>query len=481
MLMLITMELSAGAGPSDHRRKVSSRRLWTTIQTDVEELLPLPSYNHDPMVQPTALQNSYAAGDLELNLYLTPPQKNMDAEAAEDSVTIRSASKIELLRQLLRLAPEAIQEGSYDKCNHPFHSWMCQKPVVRTTPPPEDLEPETIPEAPKATILAPETSTVALLLPEASNFAEDQIIVQMITTTTAPPKPYTRRTSGWDGVDPCTHPFHSWLCTNPKPKPSTLAPTTTTVHPLLPPPEEFRRPEASNVAENQLIIERTTTTTTEPPRPYTRRTSGWDGVDPCTHPFHSWLCAKPTPKPSTLAPTTTSEPPLPPPPEEFRRPEASNVAEDQFIFETITTTTEPSKPYTRRTSGWDGVDPCTHPFHSWLCAKPRATTIRPTPQPVDPSFPLEPAPSNQEGNQLMPDTIPRPALNLPKSAWDGGNPCSHPFHSWMCNGSSSRRSERLRIGRQSALSVGVVDNHDDVINDWASFESKRIRALRPVF
>lgn len=447
---LNVIDLSHGERPSDYQRKFSGRTLWKTIHTDVEELLPLPSYNRD-----TAVQESVSSG-----------------------------SKVAALQQLLRWAPDAIQEGRFDKCKHPLHSWMCQKTVVRSTPPPTTTTTPK-PEEPR--------------FPDASNVAERKLI-----PTTAPSKPYTRKPV--QDADLCSNPFHSWRC-NPE-----------------------QNPEASNLAEKQLIPE---VTTTPAPKPPTKKPSGWDGVDPCTHAFHSWLC-KPAPRPRKLPPPVVipSQPEasntkesietiyIPPPPEQeasnsedsstllyIPPPRATDAPQASYIppppsTEATESTYLPPPPSTEAPEIYLPPPPSTEAPEVYLPPPPSTEApevyLPPPPSTEAPEVylpppsstaateeleasylpPLEPASSNRDGNQLIPDATAEPKQRPTKSGWEGADPCSHPFHSWLCNRSGNAatpRSSWKRIGRQST--PWVVDDSDDIIYAWANFEPKRISVI----
>ena len=457
MVALNVVDLSFGERPADYQRRYSGRTLWKTIQTDVEELLPLPSYN-------------------------------LDTATAPESPTIKSSSKIAALQQLLKWAPDAIQEGSFDKCKHPLHSWMCQKTVVRTTSPPPPPPPSTkAPEEPR--------------FPDASNIAEMKLIP---VTPTTPSKTYTRKPS--NDVDLCSNPFYSWRCN----------------------PEQLQNPDASNLDEKQLVPE--ILTPAPPLKPSTKKPSGWDGVDPCTHAFHSWLC-KPAPKPRTIAPPTSSVPEasskkpvettyIPPPPpvieqeasnsedsgtllylppeEATEEPQASYIppplateAPEIVYIPPAPTTAAPEVSYLPpppSTEAPESYLPPPLPTDTSETYLPPPSSTK-TPEAPEPSYlppppsnppPLEPASSNQVGNQLIPDATPQQPPT--KSGWDSVDPCSHPFHSWLCNRSknsgnhhSTARSSWKRIGRQST--PWDIENHDDIIYSWINFEPKRISAI----
>lgn len=380
-----------------------------------------------------------------------------DAEKAEE----KQPRKIDLLNQLLRLAPEGVEKGTYDRCSHPLHSWMCRRAPATTAPAPLEFFP------------AQSFDNVQILVPEVR------------ATTSSPPTTPEPRKGGWEGADPCTHPFHSWLCAPQRPLVITKETKET---PFV--------PDASVVDQNLLLppVEPTTTTTTttlppstvavkSEPEPTTRKP--WDGADPCTHAFHSWLCNRnvPPPRPRTAAPTlppTTTTTPAP------AVPDASN--NNEFIFfpepspppPTLPLPLPPSTPPPSTTpmlkSGWNEEDSCNHPFHSWLCGRtgrpvktttttttttttPVPTTLRTTPPADDIRFP--------DASNIAPKEI-VPAK--PKSGWDGADPCQHPFHSWLCDRSASLGSGRR--GRQSPFNQ--ERDEDGFLSHW---EPLRISAI----
>ena len=454
--------------PVDHQRKILTRMFWPGAALplqDTQYIVPAASFSRQMIIRfpssgsqgeleskenkvvddvgttesvplSSSVKNDLVTEDEEYSLdsyvSLSLSSGGRDAEGAESNAE-KSASKLDLLQQLLRLAPPAVENGSYDKCNHPLHSWICNKAearVITTTSRPSQEE----------------------FFPGAS-FDQVQILIPDVepTTSTNPPPTTTARArvgaDSWHGMDPCSHPFHSWMCNKHKPK-------------VLPPPES-RRPEASKVADNFLLppIEvRTTTTTTTAPIPTTtpRLKSGWDGADPCTHPFHSWLCGKPpavrgrtTLRPTTTTTSTTTIPPPLIPDASFFIPDTNPVPSPTPT--TTSSTTQPSILIRTMApkKGWDEADSCSHPFHSWLCAKPKVKTTRPTgppppppppstttlPPPTEGAVVFEPAPSNNDrGNLLVPD-VPAPITTTAKpvkGGWDEADSCSHPFHSWLC-------------------------------------------------
>ena len=177
---------------------------------------------------------------------------------------------------------------------------------------------------------------------------------------------------------------------------------------LSPDPESGNKkiPRESSASSDVQILFRTTT---EPSKP---SGNGWNGADPCTHVFHSWLCNKKK---------------LPP----NKQPEASHFNENRLLPETTTTTTQAPTP---KQSGWDG-DPCSHPFHSWLCSNPPERSSVPDSSKKEESFFIpevivtEPPPTTWKPSP-PPKSI-QPAIPM-KKGWQG-DPCSHPFHSWLCN------------------------------------------------
>ena len=470
VFLLLVADKCNGDGPADHQRKIHGRMLWPKQQPQQQQGIqpePAVSSNRFPKTGSLLLDEIVpsAGRDGEANTFLSQRSSSAadehnveeqeeggadyvslmsagnngfitfslaasDAEGADGYSRPRSStnehqdqlnegSKLDLLNQLLRLAPDANEEenagGGYDKCNHPFHSWMCNKKAT--------IKQVAVPSPP------PPPPVIVDVLPDAASVISD---VQLTTTTG---QPTSTVGGGWqDGADPCTHPFHSWLCASGKTKPKLNTKLTTTT-------EEPPRPDASAFGDDLLPPPPPAPTTTSTPPPVTSATSAkgsWDGADPCTHPFHSWLCNRsPSAKPKVA----------PPPPVVV--PDASVIDDTFFIPEVIPSTT--IKPKTTVPSiiittmmpkggGWDEADSCSHPFHSWLCAKPKAksttttttttTTTPPPPPPVE-EIVFEPAPSIESGNnQLIPDAEPPPPPI--KSGWDEADSCSHPFHSWLC-------------------------------------------------
>lgn len=471
-LLVADRQQCAADKPADHQRKIHGRMLWPKQQPNdvastfsrqmvirfpktgslLDESFP-SGERHQPLLQRDDDEGGadYASiMDAGGNGFLTFSLAASDAEGAEgyyhrtgssaSDINEQMHNKLDLLNQLLRFAPDADaaskseqQEGSgnvevgYDKCNHPFHSWMCTKkgesqqkrPAVPSV------------SAPPAVIVDP--------FPDAASVISD---VQLTTTSTSSTvRPTEKVSKGWEGADPCTHPFHSWLCGD-----------SIKMKPDLKSPEESPRPDASVFGDN-VLLPPATSTATAPPTPSTTTSpppapsGSWEGADPCTHPFHSWLCNR-SPSAKPKMPTRA---PIPPP---VIVPDASFIIDDTFFISEVITSPSP-KPTTTPTpstteasilirtmmpkGGWDEADSCSHPFHSWLCAKskPKATTTpttttTTTPPPFEENvFEPELAPSIENtNNQLIPDAQPPPPPI--KSGWDEADSCSHPFHSWLC-------------------------------------------------
>jgi hypothetical protein len=469
-LSILAVQAFDNNRPVDHQRKILVRMVWpgghTAPPPSIEDTTPIPvvipaaSFSRQMIIrfpssgsissteQKLSQQAISSAGydpstteesaDYSLDSYvsLSLSSGGSDAEGADKNLH-RSRneksydgnnSKLDLLQQLLRLAPSAVENGNDDKCNHPFHSWICNnnKEIARSTTTPQPT-----------TTIRQQTEYFPI-----SSFENVQILIPDLTPTIVPPLPAPpvqerlEAVDSWKGMDPCNHPFHSWMCAKPK---------------VIRPPPEFKETGASVLDENLLLpsIESTTTTTPAPTLPPTTKRSGWDGADPCTHPFHSWLCGKQLP----AVRTTTSPPPTTTTPQPFI-PDASFFIPDLNPAPLPTTTQPPPTttiPLIIRTlapkKGWDEADSCSHPFHSWLCEKPKVkttpptttvppTTTTPLPPPPEEAVIFEPAPSIDEGNQLVPDVSPPPPTTTAKptksSGWDEADSCSHPFHSWLC-------------------------------------------------
>lgn len=479
----ILMVQASNNRPVDHQRKILVRMVWpgghvtslpeedTTPQPVVipaatfsrQMVIRFPSSGSHPVERKPSPVSSAGydpfateeSADYSLDSYvsLSLSSGGSDAEGADQNLrgsNFRNeksfdGSKLDLFQQLLRFAPSAAGEENFDKCSDPFHSWICNNN--------KDIDPST-------TNPPPVTTTGGRQQPEffpVSSFQNVQILIPDLSPNVVPPLPAPpilaiqgRAPDSWAGMDPCNHPFHSWMCAKQRPK-------------IIRPLPESRETGASIIDQNLLLppVELTTVkpSTTPPPLPVTTKRSGWDGADPCTHPFHSWLCDKRQPvarttSPRPLPPTTTAQPFI---------PEASFFIPDINPPAAPPTTTQPPPPPTTtlplliRTlapkKGWDEADSCSHPFHSWLCEKPkvRTTTLPPppitttTPAPIIVAPPeeaviFEPAPSMEEANQLVPDasSTPPPTTTTTtmkptkSSGWDEADSCSHPFHSWLC-------------------------------------------------
>jgi hypothetical protein len=268
---------------------------------------------------------------------------------------------------------------------------------------------------------------------------------------------------------------------------------------LPPPPEEavIFEPAPSIDEGNQLVPD------VSPPPPTTTakptKSSGWDEADSCSHPFHSWLCAKPQAKMRTTRPPPTTTTPLPA--ADIQLPEAASNFETQdaiplILTPEITTYRPAIKIIPTQSSGWaEGADPCSHPFHSWLCAKPqaKARTTRPPPPTTTLTPPAAdiqlPDASNFGPQEAIPIPIPvvittPPPVVIPASGWaEDADPCTHPFHSWLCNRSPSAKQNlkldsNLRIGRQSIRSFQsereALEEETAESSRWNKFESLRL-------
>lgn len=387
-------------GPADYQRKMAGRMHWPKPEITIVDSSPVPL--------PDAVPDELA--DYPLNTFLTLSLSASDSEGAVKHSPGKAASNLDLLQQLIHLAQE---EETFEKCKHPLHSWMCEQNKTNQIQNPQGASSELRQEFSAKSTRLPSDGN--FLLPEKAPTAVDKSL-----SKESSPRP---KKDGWHGADPCTHPFHSWLCSRTR-------------------GDNNPQRQAEPSKNEEVVIVPAASTTPVPPSttslaPITARTtmskSGWEGADPCTHPFHSWLC-NPAPKAKfTTAPATTT-----------RQPFVPEAADNSFVPDIIpvpSTTTRPP-PMLIRTimpkPGWDEADSCSHPFHSWLCANPskaKSTTAATTPPPSSTTTPALRVP---EASNVQPAQI-RPLVK--SSGWEGADPCSHPFHSWLCN--------RARKGRQS--------------------------------
>lgn len=505
-------------GPADYQRKMVGRTLWP--KSTPQQQQNLNDYNEE--------DTAGLVLDYPLSSFLTLSLSASDSEGRVTTGKPFVGSKneqLDFLQQLLRLTPDKSEEedkksepedlddaeivpeasssegiehisslksewDGKDPCSHPFHSWLCSKnrgkSLILIPEPSKQSEKLVLPDEPSSSEdsgwdgtdpcshpfhswLCPSSTTRnPPPLPVAPS-NEASVMIAEISSTTELPSTTTTQTSiliktimpkasGWDEADSCSHPFHSWLC-----KPAV---------PISKPPVKPLIPEASSNFEDNIFVPETlpTTTTTTPKPSILIKTimppkSGWDEADSCSHPFHSWLCNR-QPK-VTLPPTSTMTPiPLIVPdssntffvPERFLTPPSSTTPKPSIIIKTITPKT-----------GWDEADSCSHPFHSWLCDKKLKVVNKSVNNPIvlanripDVTVPPPPPPLPEASKAEL--LVLRPSPEAVTSGWEGADPCSHPFHSWLCN--------RARRGRQSAYSIQTED--DDIIDAAVGFDSQRL-------
>lgn len=390
----------------------------------------------------------------------------------------------------------------YDQCSHPFHAWLCsspgrprstqrqpkaesrptalptqshtQRPTLRPTPrptphpthrptprPTQRATPEpTQRPTPRPTQRATPEPTQRPTprptqrptprptakpyprpgpFPEASSPSRGSLLLSKTlrptppTTTTTTPRPYNI----------CLHPFHSWRCEGPKlrPKPSNLGKV------LEPAPAQ---PNTRTKIQQHP--------THAPPLPEPT----WDGADPCTHAFHSWLCTRPRPRPRprpkqepvvdpvldpaasfpnivpALAPNNLPAPTPPPTPPQVtttQAPPNDNVSVGKPL-PPPDAPQEINDPEPQPEPEPSLQDVCSHPFHSFLCSSPRTTTAQPPPpvkEPVAaPAFlppPVKVRPQRERGS-----------LPAPQPPHDPQ--CDHPFHAWLCDQRTSKSKKQ---------------------------------------
>ncbi|XP_042236342.1 nascent polypeptide-associated complex subunit alpha, muscle-specific form-like [Homarus americanus] len=441
-----------------------------------------------------------------------PPTRSAFGDFPDASFTARVQQLPEALPTPTTPAPPPPK--TYDKCSHPFHSWLCQPaPKPRTTHRPP--RPPTTPRPPPPpTTEAPAGSGV---FPDATNFRRGSILFSEAlfpsppppTTTTPPPPPTTTP------YDKCNHPLHAWRCQKSTRPPSTEDPS---------PAGGLLDPEPANIPAG-VVLPAPMTNTPPPARPRSFPTTpkpSWDGADPCSHAFHSWLCKTPSPR-ITLPPSTRPPPPptTTPPrqgtllsPDASFLPPASIFFPDNSLTTTTTTTTPPPPPTTeppppptteplppptteppppstlapasgsflaaeplflrQEPLATPELDPqpepeptltdfCNHPFHSFLCDKPKRRLSKPSLRLTTAAKPPldEPEPgasflapktrTDPKGRGSFPDTLANPTT--PATDYK----CNHPFHSWRCRPASEGSKTQGTVTTSNTFLVGVKE------------------------
>ncbi|XP_045136099.1 mucin-2-like [Portunus trituberculatus] len=378
--------------------------------------------------------------------------------------------------------PKAVQqEPHYDHCSHPFHAWLCsaaarprsrlkperlptprstprptQHPTHRPSPPPTSRPAlQTTQRPTPLPIRRPTKQSSASPSPDASNTRKDLLLLPQTSTT---PRPY----------DVCSHPFHSWRCERPRlrPKPSTLGKS---IKPAPDPPKS--RPPSK--------IQTLPTPTPLLPKP------SWDGADPCTHAFHSWLCNRSASssrsRPRLISRTRPHSRPRPrlrptqkPVADPVLDPAASFPVEAPALSSNnfrATPTPSPASPQlttTQRRGKSNDPEPqaepepsrqdvCRHPFHSFLCSSPRPTSS-PAPTSVPAKIPVAAPAFLTPRTKVKP---PREQGSLPASLPQRGHLCNHPFHAWLCGHHQHKKHHRssttLPPGRNKVMNT-VTDS-----------------------
>ena len=357
------------------------------------------------------------------------------------------------LQQTIQASQRKPKAQDYDHCSHPFHAWMCQKSSNRKS----------------GTLSFPDVSVPSKgkqLFSDPTNIRRGNLLLSEPQTTI---KPMEKK-----AYDKCNHPFHSWLCQKPKGKslssgnalfsdavqalPSTTPPTTTPFNicdnPLFAsqcttsttPSGKSLFPESSNHRKGSELFADpsfTSTTTVKPP-PKSK------AYDKCSHPFHSWLCEKPTRNRgksiSDALPSNTL-------------PKNTNTRKGSEIFPEVVTT--PSPPKTTP------LNKCNHPFLSWMCDEPKPNSnIRKGSELFsDPIFTTTTTkkPEAKSASGSLPDVV-RPKMMKGAPKYDK---CSHSFHSWLCavgRKKSPPRSGSILFSEPSNIRKGSDSLPDSIPN-----------------
>ncbi|XP_046392722.1 mucin-2-like [Ischnura elegans] len=204
------------------------------------------------------------------------------------------------------------------------------------------------------------------------------------------------RVDHYGGKDPCTHSFHSYLCTssgskrrriyNGRPERPVPVPVKT--------PDNSLTGDSSNPSGEILLPLSVTTTTTTTPRPTTTTTTT-------------------TRRPITRPPTTTTQRPI------------TTTTRRVTTTRVTTTTTKPPTTTARR-----------------------IITTKPTTTPAPPKeYPEQGQDSFPEVSRVPVPLQTAQAINVPSvDHYAGKDPCTHSFHSYLCSSSGTKR-RRIYNGR----------------------------------
>ena len=316
--------------------------------------------------------------------------------------------------------------NTYDKCSHPFHTWLCPKSTTST-----------------------QSSKLSLFSIASSNLGKS-----LKASGESIPETTTRKR-----YEKCHHAFHAWLCPNNPPsttpdnsrRGSLTSPEVTTRRTggLILPFEQTTTPELSTTTpvittrRGSANFQVESFITTEPPVKLSTtkkpRTSTYKPYDKCSHSFHSWLCQKPIrnrlsslaipskvlvnpnrgePKSTTVAPTTVS-------PSTEKTTEAlrsGSILFSESLSKPDTTIELTTKPPTTK------MNICDHPLHSWMCFPSSTTTKNEITTTLSRGF-IDSESDSTQNIKIKKST---------KSSWDEVDPCTHAFHSWLCKPSHRR-------------------------------------------
>lgn len=358
---------------------------------------------------------------------------------------IPTESPTNIQTQEPELTSPSTKQKDYDKCSHPFHAWLCQKPIrnrLSSLAVPSKSRLITPLLRASATTEKPAVQTIITGLTEqkvtipssSQTFFDNNKRGKTLGPPVTPPTkiiPLSSPKTEAPQSDLCTS--HPWMCALTKPQ--------------LPKAEPLEN-ENKSTNDQPLIRVRDN---------HTNQVLGWSDKNPCTHPFHSWLCKRnngtnpkttPKPLPKALDPqlaqvslflrniaSTTHRPIIVTEAlkgKSFNNKDNSNdfqtIDKSPVIFGPILPEINSNQPDTKLLT-FDPNDPCSHPFHSYLC-KQTPTTRAPHTQSLPPPIKLHRG--NSSPSQPLGKSIGVETENKHPQPYAKGDKCSHPFHSWLC-------------------------------------------------
>ncbi|KAF2359154.1 hypothetical protein FHG87_010094 [Trinorchestia longiramus] len=340
----------------------------------------------------------------------------------------------------------------YDRCLHPFHAWLCQKPIrnrlsslavpskLRTTPTLKQVDNPMFSHS--KTELLQDTSNKNITFdlsnsdPHKISHPEAFINTQTERNTLNPNSGMLDTPTSTSHLKNslCKHSPHSWMCIHGQPQ----IRKTSSSRPLIPEVQDTKQassylPEKNNIAS-----------------------SFSDSGDPCLHSFHSWLC-----KLSRENQTGNEESHIPQvslfmqnkvvssinrPIDLNPWPSNIQVGGEKLKQDVDTGDRFGDESSVRDHRTFDAIDPCSHPFHSHLCTRV-LTTNSPPIQNIMPVLESSPVPSHANAGENIEQMKPeaRPYGNHKDKK------CSHPFHSWLC-------AVAQKLGSDDKRSLSAIDS-----------------------